>query len=36
VRIPAAAIYLAEGSPERAILLLAPVAECSDESLIPT
>ena len=35
-RIPAAAIYLAEGSPERAIELLAPVDECSDESLIPT
>ena len=33
---PAAAIYLAEGSPERAIELLAPVAERSDESLIPT
>ena len=36
VRIPAAAIHLAEGSPERAIELLAPVAERSVESLIPT
>ena len=36
VPIPAAAIDLAEGSPERAIELLAPVAERSDESLIPT
>ena len=36
MRIPAAAIHLAEGSPERAIELLAPVAERSVESLIPT
>jgi LuxR family transcriptional regulator, maltose regulon positive regulatory protein len=36
VRIPAAAIHLAEGSPEEAIELLAPVTERSVESLIPT
>jgi tetratricopeptide (TPR) repeat protein len=36
VRIPAAAIYIAEGSPEEAIELLAPVTEGSVESLIPT
>ena len=36
VRIPAAAIYLAEGCPERALELLAPVTERSVESLIPT
>jgi LuxR family transcriptional regulator, maltose regulon positive regulatory protein len=36
VRIPAAAIHIAEGSPEEAIELLAPVTERSVESLIPT
>ena len=36
VRIPAAAIQLAEGCPERAIELLAPVTERSVDSLIPT
>jgi LuxR family maltose regulon positive regulatory protein len=36
VRIPSAAICLAEGSPEKATELLAPVTECSVESLIPT
>ena len=36
VRIPAAAIRLAEGSPEDATELLAPVTERSVESLIPT
>jgi LuxR family transcriptional regulator, maltose regulon positive regulatory protein len=36
VRIPAAAISLAEGSPEKAIELLGPVTEGSVESLIPT
>ena len=36
VRIPAAAIHLAEGCPERAIELLAPVTDRSVDSLIPT
>jgi LuxR family maltose regulon positive regulatory protein len=36
VRIPAAAIHLAEGRPEDAIELLAPVTERSVQSLIPT
>jgi LuxR family transcriptional regulator, maltose regulon positive regulatory protein len=36
VRIPAAAISLAEGSPEKAIELLEPVTESSVEALIPT
>ena len=36
VRIPAAAIHLAEGRPEEAIEVLAPVAVRSVESLIPT
>ncbi len=36
VRIPAAAIQLAGGSPEEAIELLAPVIERSVDSLIPT
>jgi LuxR family maltose regulon positive regulatory protein len=36
VRIAAAAIHIAEGSPEEAIELLAPVTERSVESLIPT
>ena len=36
VRIPAAAIHLAEGSAEQALELLAPVTERSVDSLIPT
>jgi LuxR family maltose regulon positive regulatory protein len=36
VRIPAAAIHVAEGRPEEALELLAPVTEGSVESLIPT
>jgi LuxR family maltose regulon positive regulatory protein len=36
VRIPAAAIQLAEGCPEQAIELLAPVTDRSVDSLIPT
>ena len=36
VRLPAAAIHLAEGSPVQATELLAPVTERSVESLIPT
>ena len=36
VRIPVAAIHLAEGDPDRAIELLEPVTERTVESLIPT
>ena len=36
VRIPTAAIALAEGFPEQAVELLAPVADCSVEALNPT